>query len=85
MAGPVRVFVFLEGVVDIGGEKARLEKEIARITKDLSTISKKLANSDFREKAAEAVIRKEENKYQEFQGKLEILEGALARLKKIAV
>jgi len=85
VAGPVRIFVFLEGVVDIGGEKARLEKEIARITKDLSTISKKLANSDFREKAAEAVIRKEENKYQEFQGKLEILEGALARLKKIAV
>lgn len=85
VAGPVRVYVFLEGVVDIGGEKTRLEKEINRISRDLANISRKLANSDFREKAAEAVIQKEQTRFQDLQGRLEILNGALERLKRIAV
>jgi valyl-tRNA synthetase len=83
VAGAVKVFVYLEGTVDIEGEKARLEKDILKLTKEFNVVSRKLANSDFRTKAAEAVIRKEENKFQELSGKLNILGSALEKLKKI--
>jgi len=83
VAGSVKVFVYLEGMVDIEGEKVRLEKEILKLTKEFNGVSRKLANSDFRTKAAEAVIRKEEIKFQELSGKLNILGSALEKLKNI--
>jgi valyl-tRNA synthetase len=83
VAGPVKVFLFLEGAVDVDGEKARLDKEIAKLTKDFQGVSKKLANSNFIQKAAPAIIEKEQWKYQELQSKLDILSAALERLKQI--
>jgi len=80
VAGPVKVFVLLEGEIDRAGEKARLEKEIARLEKDLAAVTKKLENRDFRAKAAEAVIRKEEDKNRDIREKLAILQTALKKL-----
>jgi valyl-tRNA synthetase len=80
MVGTVRVFVLMEGMIDVAGERARLEKELARVDKDLSTVSRKLANRDFIAKAAEAVIKKEENKYQELCEKHRVLEAAIKKL-----
>ena len=77
MAGPVRVYVFLAGVIDIAGEKGRLEKEIAKIEKDLAVVSRKLANPDFLAKAAEAVVTKEREKARGFGEKRAALEAAL--------
>ena len=81
--GSLRVFVDLAGVVDIAGEKARLDKEIAKVEKDLTQCSKKLANRDFREKAAAAIIKKEEDKLAEFKEKHLALQSALKKLKEI--
>lgn len=83
VAGPLRIFVLLEGSIDITAEKARLEKKIAKIKKTLTVISKKLANRDFKEKAEETVISKEEAKFKEFNEKYAVLEAAIERLKKI--
>ena len=83
VAGPVKVFVFLEGMVDVEGEKERLEKEILKLTKEFQGIQRKLANSDFRQKAAKEAIEKEERKFQEIQAKLNVLQSALERLRKI--
>jgi len=83
VAGSVRVFVLLEGTIDVAAEKTRLEKRNAKIVKDLSTISKKLTNRDFREKAAEAVIKKEEAKFKGLQEKHSVLEVALKKLQEI--
>jgi valyl-tRNA synthetase len=83
VADSLKVFVLLEGSIDIAAEKARLEKKIAKIRKNLTVISKKLANRDFKEKAAEAVISKEEAKFKEFNEKYAVLEAAIERLKKI--
>jgi valyl-tRNA synthetase len=78
--GPIRIYVSLEGVVDIAGEKARLEKEMARVNKDLATISKKLANRDFMAKASKEVVEREEEKFREVKEKQVILETAIKRL-----
>jgi valyl-tRNA synthetase len=75
----IRIFILLEDMLDIAGEKIRLEKEIAKVSKDLAFVTKKLANRDFLAKAAEAVVSKEEEKYRELKGKHSILEAALKK------
>jgi len=71
VVGPVKVYVFLEGAVDIEAEKTRLEKEIKKLDKDLGFISKKLGNQDFMEKASKDIIKKEENKFRDLKEKTE--------------
>jgi valyl-tRNA synthetase len=83
--GSTKVFVPLAGIVDIAGEKARLEKELAKVAKDLEQSSRKLANRDFRDKAAPEIIVKEEGKLKSFQEKFSALEGALKKLKEVTV
>jgi valyl-tRNA synthetase len=80
VVGAARVFILMEGMIDIAGEKARLEKEMTKIAKDLIVVSKKLANRDFIAKAAEAVVKKEEQKYQELREKHNVLEAAVKKL-----
>ena len=84
VVGSLKVFVPLIGIVDIAGEKARLQKEIAKVQKDLEQCSRKLANRDFREKAAAAVIKKEEEKLKDFLDRHTALENALKKLKEIS-
>ena len=84
VVGPLRVFVPLAGIVDIAAEKTRLEKEIAKVQKEVDQCSRKLANRDFRAKAAAAVIKKEEEKLKEFQEHFAALEKAFKQLKDIA-
>jgi valyl-tRNA synthetase len=83
IAGSMRVYVLLEGVVDIAGEKTRLEKEMARVDKDLMVISRKLANRDFLAKASKAVVEKEEEKFREVKEKHDVLKTALKRLQEM--
>jgi valyl-tRNA synthetase len=84
VAGPVRIYVFLAGVIDIAGERARLAKEIGRIDKDLAVVQKKLENPAFLEKAAEAVVRKEKEKARDLTDRRAALEAALRRLEVLA-
>ncbi|MEN6638750.1 MAG: class I tRNA ligase family protein, partial [Smithella sp.] len=83
--GALKIFVPLDGIVDIAGEKARLEKELAKVSKYLEQSSRKLANRDFRDKAAPEIIGKEETKLKSFQEKFTALEGALRKLKEIHI
>jgi valyl-tRNA synthetase len=80
VAGPVHVYVFLAGVVDIEGEKGRLGKEIAKVEKDLAVVLKKLANPEFLAKAAEAVVKKEQEKARGLGEKKSALSAALKRI-----
>jgi valyl-tRNA synthetase len=79
----LRIFVLLDGTVDINGEKVRLAKEIAKISKDLVFVAKKLANRDFLAKAAEAVVKKEEEKYRELMTKHSAMEAALKKFQEL--
>ena len=83
VVGSVRVYVFMEGLIDIASEKARLEKEMNKIAKDLSIVSKKLAKRDFMARAAEAIIKKEEDKYKDLRDKHVVLEAAIKKLEQM--
>jgi valyl-tRNA synthetase len=80
IAGTIKVYVFLEGMIDIAGEIARLEKEKSKLIKNLAMVSKKLANQEFRQKASEKVVEKEKLKSKELKEKSIILDSALSRL-----
>ncbi len=80
VAGPVHVYLFLAGVIDVAGEENRLQKEIAKVDKDLAVVSRKLANPEFLAKAAEAVVKKEQEKARELREKRAALDAALTRL-----
>jgi len=75
----IRIFVLLEGLVDIAVEKVRLMKEMDRVSKDIAFVTKKLSNRDFLAKAAEAVVIKEEEKYRELKERHSVLEEALKK------
>jgi len=80
VVGPINIFVFLEGIIDVKVEKARLEKELTKIEKDTNFLSRKLDNSDFMEKASKEIIEKEKSRFEEFKDKRVILEEALKRV-----
>lgn len=84
VVGTVKIYVLLEGTVDVEAERARLEKEMEKLDKDLAFISKKLGNQDFMEKASSVVVEKEENKFKNLKEKSGVLEDALGRLRNIA-
>jgi valyl-tRNA synthetase len=67
-------------MIDVAAEKARLDKEMNKVARDLSVVSQKLANREFMDKAAEAVIKKEEQKYQDLREKHQVLEAAIKKL-----
>ena len=71
-------------MVDIAGEESRLQKEITRVGKDLAFVSRKLANPEFLAKAAETVVRKEQEKARGFGEKQAALEAARNRLAGLA-
>jgi valyl-tRNA synthetase len=80
VAGPVHVYVFLAGVIDVEGEKGRLGKEIAKVEKELAASAKKLANPEFLAKAAEEVVKKEREKARVIGEKKAALDAALKRV-----
>jgi len=85
VVGSMRIFVLLEGMIDIAAERARLEKEMVKVTREMTLVSKKLANRDFLAKAAETVIKKEEGKFRELRDKHIILEAAIRKVQEMRV
>jgi valyl-tRNA synthetase len=67
----VEIFLPLEGLVDVGRESARLQKELDEKTKDLERAVAKLSNPQFAGKAPPAVVAKEEAKRAELQAAIE--------------
>ena len=72
LVGDLTVMVPLEGVVDLGEDRNRLDKAIAKAKSDLERITAKLANATFRERVPEQVMVGEE-------AKRDALESRLAR------
>jgi valyl-tRNA synthetase len=70
----------LGGVVDLGAEKQRLEKELERIAKEIVKIEAKLGNAQFLEKAPEAVVEEQRERRLDTISLREKTEAALRRL-----
>lgn len=62
VAGPVQVFVALEGLIDLEAERERVLKRLEATRVDLSKAEAKLGNATFRDKAPADVVAKEEGK-----------------------
>ncbi len=80
IAGEVRIYVFLSGVIDVDREKRRLEKEIEKTDKELVVIKKKIGNPDFLSKAAGDVVQREQKKALDLDEKRKALDDALKRI-----
>lgn len=50
----------LAGIIDLGAERTRLEKELAKLDQDIATVDRKLGNADFMARAPEEIV--EENR-----------------------
>ena len=74
------VFLPLEGLIDKGRERARLQKEIEVKSKDLERVVSKLGNESFTAKAPPAIIAKEEGKRDELQAAVANLQARLMDL-----
>ena len=57
----------MAGVVDVGKELARLDKELERMRADQARTSAKLENKNFVDRAPEAVVAKEKQKLGELE------------------
>jgi len=80
MAGGADVFVHLEGVVDVGAERARLQKEIDKARKERGFLEGKLGRPDFVERAPAQVVARDRERLAEQGQILEKLTASLAAL-----
>jgi valyl-tRNA synthetase len=62
LAGPVEIYLPLAGLLDIGKELARLDKELAQAEQEVVRLQGKLANESFVAKARPEVVEKEREK-----------------------
>jgi valyl-tRNA synthetase len=70
----------LVGVIDLGAEKTRLQKEIAKADADIKRVDAKLGNPDFVARAPEEIIEGEREKREEAEGRRAKILEALERL-----
>jgi len=75
LLGRLEVLIPLEGLIDVGAERARIDKELARIAKELSRSEGKLANESFVARAPAEVVDKERHRVAEFRDALDKLEA----------
>jgi len=73
----------LKGVIDLGAEKARLEKETAKAEAEIDRIDAKLGNADFIARAPEEVVEADREKREEASARRAKMLEALERLKQM--
>lgn len=83
VAGDVRIYVPLKGLVDVAAEEERLLKEIGKISKDIEMFSKKLENPAFVDRAPADIVAKEREKLAEVTAKKALLEESLEKIRRL--
>ncbi|MBT5048869.1 MAG: valine--tRNA ligase [Rhodospirillaceae bacterium] len=73
-------FLPLGGVIDVGEENARLEKEVAKNDSEIIKLQKRLANEKFISRAPPEVVEENRERLTEFEQTRDKLKEALARL-----
>ncbi len=70
----------LGDVIDIGAEKARLNKDIAKMDAEMAQIERKLGNAQFLAKAPADIVAEQKSRLAELKGLRQRLAEAVARL-----
>jgi valyl-tRNA synthetase len=71
------LFLPLEGLIDLGAERTRLEKERAKILAEIDTVQQKLANPNFTQKVPPKVLADHQQRLVDWQAKLTQVQTAL--------
>jgi valyl-tRNA synthetase len=71
------LFLPLEGLIDLGAERTRLEKERAKILAEIDTVQQKLANPNFTQKVPPKVLADHQQRLVDWQAKLAQVQTAL--------
>ena len=71
------VFLPLEGLIDVGLERQRLQKEYDRVLREFDSTRRKLQNDDFLAKAKKEVVEREREKFETLGDTKEKLEKNL--------
>ena len=80
VVGKLELFVPLEGLIDLGLERARLEKRYAELEGHLTDVKNKLTNVNFINRAPQRVVDKERQKIDDFAQELEKIKSNLDML-----
>ena len=80
VSGGAEFFVPLEGQIDLGAEKARLEKELEYAQGFRDSVQKKLSNEKFVQNAKPDVLERERQKLADAEAKIVALEQSLIGL-----
>jgi len=80
VTGGCEVFVPLKGLIDVGAERARLEKKLTEARSKLAGVERKLSNESFVSKAPVEVVERERTKADDLRAQAGALERNLADL-----
>jgi valyl-tRNA synthetase len=80
VVGELRLFVPLEGLVDLDAERARLDKELKRVEGEIAKCRNKLASGTFVQNAPAAVVEQERQRLVDWTTQHEALAAQRARL-----
>ena len=83
VAGDVRIYVPLKGLVDVAAEEERLLKEIGKVGKEIEMFSKKLESPAFVDRAPAEIVAKERQKLTDVTEKKMVLEESLGKIRKL--
>jgi valyl-tRNA synthetase len=70
----------LEGVIDLGAERSRIQKEISKVEREMTPIQQKMLNPNFVAHAPTQVVELNRTRLVEFEEKLAKLNENLKRL-----
>lgn len=76
----LRVSVPLAGAVDLKSERERVLKELKKLDQEIARVKGKLGSADFRARAPEEVVAKEERKLREFEEQHRLLDATAREL-----
>ncbi len=80
LVGEMELLIPMAGLIDVAAEKSRVNKEIEKLSKDKDRVAGKLSNSNFVDKAPQAVVDKEKAKLAELESTLAKLEQQIKQL-----
>jgi len=66
----LRILIPLAGLIDVGAERVRLDKEIGRLRAEIAKAEGKLANANFVANAPAAVVAQERARIADFNASL---------------
>ena len=67
LTGIGKIYLPLEGLIDVEAEKERLGKELAKAEDELKKVNAKLSNENFTSRAPEAVVQEMQDRQQQWQ------------------